>query len=157
MVVISYSSASSTCSIEKTYFLSIGGIGVRSLPPSPNFNEERNNLFSVSVSVSFPLNPTNRFSSSSASLYSIALLALVLAPYPYPDPEGTPISTCTLPLPLPAGYTPSLNVLPLNGAKLLGTALNDFLFSLDVLGDCGRGGGEGEDEERETDRGLGLT
>jgi hypothetical protein len=137
MVVISYSSASSTCSIEKTYFLSIGGIGVRSLPPSPNFNEERNNLFSASVSVSFPLNPTNRFSSSSASLYSIALIALVLAPYPYPypDPEGTPISTGILPLPLPAGYTPSLNVLPLNGAKLLGTALNDFLFSLDVLGD----------------------
>jgi hypothetical protein len=135
MVVISYSSALSTCSQEKSYFLSIGGIGVRSLPPSPNFNEERNNLFSVSVSVSFPLNPTNRFSSSSASLYSIALLALVLAPYPYPypDPVGTPISTCTPPL--PAGYTPSLNVLPLNGVKLLGTALNDFLFSLDVLGD----------------------
>jgi hypothetical protein len=121
----------------ETYFLSMGGIGVKSLPPSPNLSEERNNLFSVSVSVSLSLNPTNRFSSSSASLYSIALLALVLAPYPYPypDPVGTPISTCTLPLPLPAGYTPSLNVLPLNRAKLLGTALNDFLFSLDVLGD----------------------
>ena len=35
--------------------------------------------------------------------------------------------------------------------------MNDFLFSLDVLGDCGRGGGDGEEEERDTDRGRGLT
>lgn len=55
------------------------------------------------------------------------------------------------------GYRPPLNVLPLNGARLLGIALNDFLFSLDVLGDCGRGGGEGDEEERDTERGLGLT
>jgi hypothetical protein len=79
-----------------TYFLSIpGGIGVEILFPlplaSPKAVDRSINLL-CSVSVSFPPNPTNLFSSSSASLYSIALLALVLAaPYPYAVDPPAPI------------------------------------------------------------------